>query len=315
MIDDFPVGWRKTLDELTREAQATGRPVGPPETEWARSYERSLKDSVRPRRPGDVVVRPLNFTVRRQLGDTSRVLDVGGTNSKREQTRRGRLRDLVRQRFPCIDHTWRTYLYGAIYVPVAARQPLATLKRDGGEAFLAELEKLAALGSPWAAAFLGYRALLLKEDGTRDIDRAIQLCTGPAASGDAYASYVLGWATYLSGRHAEAITYFRRAARQLFPPAVLDCAGFFWIAYRDKEPLRVLVSLELARDVGARATIVFRSKIYRTGGLGIGRQLFGYLIAPIAYLYWHLAIFCDPFSAQSFSFDARTPSGALGLRE
>src|SRR5271154_2303601 len=42
MIDDFPVGWNKTLAELFKESQGTGSSVGPPETEWARSYERSL---------------------------------------------------------------------------------------------------------------------------------------------------------------------------------------------------------------------------------------------------------------------------------
>ncbi len=42
MADDFPTGWHKTLAELLREAQEARRPVGPPEVEWARSYERSL---------------------------------------------------------------------------------------------------------------------------------------------------------------------------------------------------------------------------------------------------------------------------------
>lgn len=42
MPDDFPAGWHKTLTELLQEAQEARRPVGPPETEWARSYERSL---------------------------------------------------------------------------------------------------------------------------------------------------------------------------------------------------------------------------------------------------------------------------------
>jgi hypothetical protein len=61
------------------------------------------------------------------------------------------------------------------------------------------------LGSPWASAFLGYQALLLTPDGTRNIERAIQLCKQPALSGDAYAAYILGWATFLSGDHAEAL--------------------------------------------------------------------------------------------------------------
>lgn len=51
----FPDGWTKTLDDLFREWTVTRREVGPPETEWAMAYERSLlPPGTRFPRDGDV---------------------------------------------------------------------------------------------------------------------------------------------------------------------------------------------------------------------------------------------------------------------
>jgi hypothetical protein len=40
--DYFPPGWKKTLADVFSELKESPRPIGPPETEWARAYERSL---------------------------------------------------------------------------------------------------------------------------------------------------------------------------------------------------------------------------------------------------------------------------------
>jgi hypothetical protein len=40
--DDFPPGWNKTVSDVIAESKESGRSIGPPETEWARAYERSL---------------------------------------------------------------------------------------------------------------------------------------------------------------------------------------------------------------------------------------------------------------------------------
>jgi hypothetical protein len=40
--DEFPQGWNKTITDLFAESKESRRPIGPPETEWARAYERSL---------------------------------------------------------------------------------------------------------------------------------------------------------------------------------------------------------------------------------------------------------------------------------
>jgi len=268
-----------------------------------------------PRLQSGASARPLNFTVRRQRENRPILFDASGTQAKRMKSERALISAAVRQRFVCVEPRWRQYIYGAIYIPLAAERHLVTLKRDGRTAFLNELEKLAALGSPWASAFLGYQALLLTPEGTRNIERAIQLCKQPALSGDAYAAYILGWATFLRGDHAEALTHFRRATRQLFPPAVLDSVQFFWSAKWRTEPAGVLISLRQAKNVGHHATSLFRSAVYRTGKLGIRRLLLGLLLWPVAALYVRAASIRDPFSAQSFWFDPRNTHRVLGLRE
>ena len=42
MADDFPPGWTKTVADLVAEARKFGGSVGPPETNWAIAYSRSL---------------------------------------------------------------------------------------------------------------------------------------------------------------------------------------------------------------------------------------------------------------------------------
>jgi hypothetical protein len=40
--DEFPPGWNKTLTDFFAESTKSRRSIGPPETEWARAFERSL---------------------------------------------------------------------------------------------------------------------------------------------------------------------------------------------------------------------------------------------------------------------------------
>jgi hypothetical protein len=221
----------------------------------------------------------------------------------------------VRRRFPCVDARWRNYIAGAVYIPLVAEKHLAVLQREGSNAFLDELARLAKLGSPWASAILGYRALLLQPDGTRDVERAILLCKQAAASGDAYAAYVFGWAIFLRGDQAEAVSYIKRAALKMFPPALLALISLSWGSQSRTEPKRVLISLQQAKATGHFAVPHFRSQIYRTGKLGLARMLFGYIAAPVAYLYLGLASWRHPFCAQAFAFDIRTPSKAFALRD
>ncbi len=219
---------------------------------------------------------------------------------------------IVAQRFPSIGRGWRTLLRNGTYVPSAAEQHLIRLKQDGPEAFVRDLDRLASLGNPWAAALLGYQALLLGSDDARDTQKAIALCTDPAAHGDAFAQYILAWALLLAGNSPAAAKALKQSALQLFPPAILHSVTFFWNGWgvTKTDDSTILLSLKNAGQTGHRATLSLRCAIYRSGKLGVFRQTLGFLLTPIAMLLWAVATFRTPFSAQVFAFDTRA-SGHL----
>lgn len=95
----------------------------------------------------------------------------------------------IRSRYDHVSRRGGWRFLGFIYIPAAAEHHIPKAKRARRSAFLSELERLAALRVPWACAILGYHALLLREDGSRDIERALSLCQEPAQAGDAYTQY------------------------------------------------------------------------------------------------------------------------------
>jgi hypothetical protein len=224
------------------------------------------------------------------------------------------VRLLVDQRFASVDASWRKYIKGGVYIPFVARQQLVKLNCANPKELLAELERLAAFGSPWASALLAYQALLLRPDDTRDVDRAIALCKEPAARGDAYCQYILGWATILKGDRAGAGVFFKNSARQLFPPAVLNSVGFFWHSAGRTSPMGVLVSLKQADAVGHYAASYWRCRIYLTGRLGFARLTVGCVWMPVAVLKYLFAHWRHPFSARTFVFDDTLKSRSLVAR-
>jgi hypothetical protein len=234
--------------------------------------------------------------------------------ARRNHLERTRLRKLVARRFPSIAPTWRGFLRSGIYVPSEAESHLSGFGLRGPEAFLGELERLAALGAPWACAVLGYQALLLAKDGTRDPQRAIQLCADAAVRGDAYAQYILAWAQLLAGDALGAAATLRKSALQLFPPAILDTVTLFWNGWgvAKSADSRILELIEQASIIGHRATLIWRCTIYRSGKLGTLRRLVGYGLRPVAKLAWKYSTWRAPFSARVFVFDARE-SGSIFL--
>jgi hypothetical protein len=218
--------------------------------------------------------------------------------ARRNHLERTRLRKLVARRFPSIAPTWRGFLRSGIYVPSEAESHLSGFGLRGPEAFLGELERLAALGAPWACAVLGHQALLLAKDRTRDPQRAIQLCADAAVRGDA-----LGAAATL-----------RKSALQLFPPAILDTVTLFWNGWgvAKSADSSILELIEQASIIGHRATLIWRCTIYRSGKLGTLRRLVGYGLRPVAKLAWKYSTWRAPFSARVFVFDARE-SGSIFL--
>jgi hypothetical protein len=221
---------------------------------------------------------------------------------------RVRLAAKIRQRYQPIHGRWRQYLHAVVFVPATAEPMLDKVKGEGPQALRSELERLSALGAPWASALLAYQALLLRDDGTRDIERAITLCKEPAARGDVFAQYILAWAFFLSHNRQDALVNLKKSVRQLFPRALLDAVRIYW---RHTSPPKLLRSLMIASRAGHRATLLNRCRIYRSGKLGFFRRFLGYALAPVATFILVVAGLRNPFSAQVFAFNQKAKVEAI----
>jgi len=199
-----------------------------------------------------------------------------------------------------------------IYIPAAAEHHIPKAQRAKKSTLLSEFDRLAALHVPWACAILGYFALLLKEDGSRDIERAVSLCQGPAQAGDAYAQYVLSWALRLKGDMEGAYANLKKSANMLFPPAVLDITGFHGQSW-DAGTIRREQNLHLALSnrVGHVFTFSRRLQFYRSGRFGALNLILGYLLVPCAFARVILPVTLSPFSASVFLFDRRLSTKAI----
>jgi hypothetical protein len=218
---------------------------------------------------------------------------------------------IVEDRFASVDASWGRCFRRSLYIPAVAQQQLAGLKNAPAVDVQRELDRLAALGSPWASAVLGYQALLRRPDGSREVDKAIALCSEPAARGDAYSQYLMYWASHLKGNQREAIGYLKASVGQCFPPAVLDSVAFFWTTRRETNPLGVLKPLSQAETVGHYGAFLWRCKLYMTGRLGRWRSFVGYICFPIAALLLIYHSLRHPFSARTFIFDLRSPAVSI----
>lgn len=189
-----------------------------------------------------------------------------------------------------------------LHIPKEARYIFKSADADGLAHLRSELERLSSLGSAWGASALGWLCICKATNGTRDPDRAIELCRSPAAAGDSYASYVLAWALALNGRGAEAFDMMKRAALAGFPAARLDLVTFVWNGWDPTSRNRCVAYnlLNHARD--HKAAMLWRCRLRRSGEFGWIMQLLGYLLTPIALIRYALAFWENPFSCKVLIF-------------
>lgn len=213
------------------------------------------------------------------------------------------LRKRVWKRYEPVSRQWRKHVHGLIFIPAAAEKHITIANRSVPEKFQNELERLSMLGVPWACAILGYQALLLRPDGTRDIDRAISLCSGPAQKGDPYAQYILSWALRLNGDIAGAVKTLMNSTKKLFPPAILDSAYFLLQAQMsERQTKQLFFFLTTAQNVGHAGAFARRLMFYRSGRFGVTRKVLGYLLFPLAAARYLAAAVLSPFSANVFFY-------------
>jgi hypothetical protein len=145
-------------------------------------------------------------------------------------------------------------------------------------------------------------------DGTRNAERAIELCKSHSDAGDAYAQFVYAWALMFSQQPNPAITTMNKAAVRLFPPATIDLVTFLWSSggkERRHAPL-AMKALRLAVRSGHKSAMRWRCALYRSGRFGLWRRLVGVTLTPIAFARTVISsFFFKPFSAQFFSFPTK----------
>lgn len=205
------------------------------------------------------------------------------------------------------------YFNGPLFVPEQGRHALRLLEEGGTRRFLDELERLSTLGSPWAAAILGYIALVPGPEGKRDASRAADLCRTPANRGDSYAQFVFAWAMVLTGETKAAFDFMKKAAVSGFPPATLDFTTLLWSLSRKtpNDAATAVKALRLAYRAGHSAAPAWRYHFYKSGHLGLFRRVMGYVLMPVARLRFMLATYRDPFSCKVFLFASRATAPLL----
>jgi TPR repeat protein len=180
----------------------------------------------------------------------------------------------------------------ALFVPESNRAILTTLAERGLPAMIAELERSSALGSVWASSALGYLSLLPSSSGTRNPQRAIELCARGAKDGDPYALFVTAWALYLlTENRVKAAEPMFQASQKRFSPATLAMAFFVWPNIQ-----MALRFVDTAARLGHKAAWAWRCGFLRTGRLGPLNRLFGYTMTPFARLHYASALWITPFS-------------------
>jgi hypothetical protein len=201
-----------------------------------------------------------------------------------------------------VGRLWRDYLNGPLYVPTQGRELLVILEAQGPTRVIGELERLSALGSPWASAALGYVCLMPDTDGKRDANRAAELCKPHADAGDAYALYIFAWAKFLAGDHEVALGAMKKSAMLHFPPATLDLTTFVWKGTTQGDSSPALRLLRYAEMTQHKAALLWRCQFYASGRFGVARRVLGYSLLPIAKLRYWIALLLDPFSSKVFVF-------------
>jgi hypothetical protein len=196
---------------------------------------------------------------------------------------------------------WRAYGTAPVYVPDGGRYILPILETGGPAQFVAELERLSKVGSPWASSVLGFLSLLPDSNGHRDPVRTLDLCRKHADAGDAYALFVCAWALLYRGDHERAVSMMKSAAKSGFPPAAMDLSTFAWNNARTS-PSVALKLLRFAERAGHRGAAVWRCVFYKSGRMGFSRQLIGYMFSPLARLRYALSLWSDPYSSKVFMF-------------
>jgi TPR repeat protein len=201
----------------------------------------------------------------------------------------------------------RKYIAGPLYIPASESTSLGKLASEGPAGFIAEVNRLAANGSAWALATIGYLSCMPDKNGKRNWSKAIEVCEAPAAAGDPFAQFILAWALRYSNRCQEALRNMKASAAGGFSPAMMGLSTFLMagVGIQQQDTRGAFQALIQAKRAGHNLAAVRYNALCRVGHCGILRQFGAFLLAPAVFFRSGLAGWRDPFSANSFILNAQ----------
>lgn len=213
-----------------------------------------------------------------------------------------------RAEFRILGRLLAEHLHAPLYIPQEGRFVLKTLEVAGPPGLIKELQKLSALGSPWASAALAHIYLRPGPEKKPDAEQAIDICRSHAERGNAYALYISAWAFLHLGQRAMAVRAMQSAAISRFPPAAMDFVVFAWNGWgmKERDTGAALRLLRVAFSLRHAMALKWLCRLYRSGEFGIWRRVLGLFLMPIAVVRYALAIRHDPFSEHVLTLSMNT---------
>lgn len=177
---------------------------------------------------------------------------------------------------------------------------------------VAELWRLAELGSGPAAALLDYLSLVGLDTGQIDAAAVEARCREAATRGDSFAQYVVAWRQYAEGKYPDALDWLGRSVTQRFAPAIGDVGRFFanGTGMSQRRPNFARAALCHAIRRGHLPSLILLLLYCRKGLFGAWWQIPGALAHPIAVLLSMPVIYLFPFELSTFAHslsDKRPP--------
>lgn len=196
------------------------------------------------------------------------------------------------------------YISYPLYLPDGIRDIQADISHGRLNAALHVLERRAELGSHAASTVLAYLYLQGALVGGENFDRAGALLRVPAAAGDPYALYVLGWLIFLRDKDAKrAVACWLQGAEQGFSPSVLELGRFLaWdLPGKPQRYPAAFVRLEEAHKLGHKQAAGLMATMDLSGARGSLRAAIAAARLPFLYLRLRYWLNRDVFAVNVFS--------------
>lgn len=200
---------------------------------------------------------------------------------------------------------WRAYrrappfMNYPLYLPRGLESIEALFRRGDVPGAIAELEHKSSLGSRAARTVLAFLSLQGALPTGVDLDRAAELVREPAAGGDAYALFVMGWIYFLREKDALlAVKAWLASGRQGFGPSFVSISKFHLTGFPEKPPnvKKAVVALHGAARCGHKLAAVAAAALIARGHGSLLERALACIRLPGLWVNYYLTMRADWFS-------------------